>query len=58
MPGPFQVHQFLRNSSKSLFTKQESGREEILQGKGPDRRVRKMRGAEKMWELGWEISFY
>lgn len=34
LPGPFQVHEFMRNSSKSVFTKQETGGEEILEGKG------------------------
>lgn len=33
LPGPFQVHEFMRNFSKSVFTKQETGGEEILKGK-------------------------
>lgn len=33
LPGPFQVHEFMKNSSKSVFTKQETGGEEILKGK-------------------------
>jgi hypothetical protein len=56
--GPFQGLEFLKNSSKSLFTKQKSQGGEVLKGKGSGRRKRKTRGGEKTWGLGWEISFF